>query len=81
MLIVTMMSRKSNLVLGCWNHLVRDSVDSPVSLEMVASLGGITAVIIDVMIAVIIDVMTAVITAVIIDAMIAASSSLMLEIW
>ena len=60
---------KSNLVLGCWNHLVRDSVDSPVSLEMVASLGGITAVINDVMIAVIID------------AMIAASSSLMLETW
>ena len=48
MLIVTMMSRKSNLVLGCWNHLVRDSVDSPVSLEMVASLGGINDVIIDV---------------------------------
>ena len=61
--------------------MVRDSVDSPVSLEMVASLGGITAVIIDVindvMIAVIIDVMIAVI----IDAMIAASSSLMLETW
>ena len=65
--------------------MVRDSVDSPVSLEMVASLGGITAVIIDVMIDVIIDVMIDVINdiiiAVIIDAMIAASSSLMLETW